>query len=386
MGRFDTLFQEIEILGVRIPNRLMLPAINTGYTDPGNYVSDDLISFHETIAAGGIGLSVVGSTGVAKRGQVNLHSLMLHSEEHANGLERLFRCIEQRGSVPAIQLMHAGRQTRDDVIGCTPVGPSPIPCPQVKQTPKELTVDEIWEIEGQFAEAARRAVSVGAKIIEIHGAHGYLIAQFVSPCSNKRRDQYGGSLANRLRFPLEVIARVREVMGEAVPIMYRHSAEEFVEGGITLADSVTIAPILVAGGVNIVSVSAGTYASRSRIIPSRSYGAAVYGDLARAIKQAVEVPVAVAGNISDLQTAEWVITEGYADLVGIGRALIADPLLVRKTLDGRVEEIVRCTGCGVCDYGLRGEPRMSCPLNPGLPGSARAATAGGLLPSGRQLQ
>ena len=366
MKKFGALLQKIRVRDVIIPNRLALAPVNTSYTTSSNHVSDRLLRFHETIASGGIGLSIIGSTGVAQSGQVNPNGLMLHTDQHMIGLEKLFRTIKRQGSVAAIQLMHAGRQTHSAIAGSTPVAPSSLPCPVIQEIPHELTVGEILDIEEQFAQAAYRAVSAGAEIIEIHGAHGYLVGEFVSPYSNKRQDRYGGSLANRLRFPLEVIEKVREKVGNTVPIMYRHSADEFVESGISLADSLAIAPALVAAGVDIISVSAGIYASRLRIIPPHDYGSAVYAGLARAIKQVVEVPVAVAGNIWDLETANRIVAEGYADIVAIARALIADPLLVTKTLSGKTQQMVKCTGCGICDYGPRGEPYMTCSVNPDL--------------------
>ena len=210
------------------------------------------------------------------------------------------------GALVGAELQFAGRETSSLVTGTRPVAPSPIACSVLAggETPRALGVAEIRRLVERFAEAARRAVAAGFDTVEIHGAHGYLIGQFLSPFTNHREDQYGGDFARRLRFPLEVIAAVRSAVGTAVPILYRLSADEHVEGGLTLEDSCRIAPRLAQAGVDLIDVSAGIYESAPWIVQPMEMPQGCLAPLARAIRGHVTVPVSVAGRISDPSVAE----------------------------------------------------------------------------------
>ena len=197
-------------------------------------------------------------------------------------------------------------------------------------------VDEIRALVRAFAEAARRAVAAGFDAIEIHGAHGYLVGQFLSPFANRRDDDYGGDFERRLRFPLEVIAAVRAVVvGDRVPLLYRLSADEHVDGGLTLADACRIAARLEAAGIDLIDVSAGIYESAPWIVQPMEMAQGCLAPLAREIRRHVGIPVSVAGRISDASVAEHVLEAGDADFVTLGRALHADPEMPRKSAHGR---------------------------------------------------
>ena len=230
--------------------------------------------------------------------------------------------------------------------------------------PRALDRGEIAEIVARFADAARRAAEAGCDFIGIHSAHGYLLSQFLSPWCNKRDDEYGGDLAGRMRFPLEVIAAVRKVVGSRLPILYRISGDEHQDNGLSLADVCAIAPHVVAAGVDLVDVSAGMYETNWWITQPMEMPQGVLAPLAREVRRHVDVPVSVAGRISDPSVAEHLIESGASDFVTLGRALHADPEFPAKARDGRTSEICTCIACnqGCSDMHSRGLP-IVCLVN-----------------------
>jgi NADPH-dependent 2,4-dienoyl-CoA reductase/sulfur reductase-like enzyme len=236
------------------------------------------------------------------------------------------------------------------VTGRQPVAPSAVPCTALTagDLPRALTVPEIRALVEKFAEAAARAVRAGFDVVEIHGAHGYLIGQFLSPYSNRRDDEYGGDAERRLRFPLEVIAAVRDAVGSAVPLLYRISADEHVPGGLGIDDTCAIVPRLEAAGVDLVDVSAGIYESAVWIVQPMEMAPGCLAPLSRAVRARLGIPVSVAGRIADASVAERILEAGDADFVTLGRALHADPDMPRKTRENRADEICPCVGCLTC--------------------------------------
>ena len=230
--------------------------------------------------------------------------------------------------------------------------------------PRALTRGEIAEIVERFGDAARRAAEARCDFIGIHSAHGYLLAQFLSPWCNKRDDEYGGDLAGRMRFPLEVLAAVRKATGGALPIVYRISGDEHQDNGLTLADVCAIAPHLVAAGVDLIDVSAGMYETNWWITQPMEMPQGVLAPLAREVRRHVDVPVSVSGRITDPSVAEHLIESGACDFVTLGRALHADPEFPGKARDGRTGEICTCIACnqGCSDMHSRGLP-IVCLVN-----------------------
>lgn len=264
-----------------------------------------------------------------------------------------------------VQLHHPGRQTRSTVTGVPPVAPSPIPCPLLRETPKELTAEEIRGLTDYFAQAAQRAKEAGFDAIELHGAHGYLMCQFLSPYSNQRQDDYGGDTAGRARFPLEVIAAVRERVGQDYPIIFRISADEHVAGGLTLDETRPIARMLEGAGVDCLSVSAGNYGSMEWTVQPVLFSRGCLVPLAAAIKKEVRLPVITAGRIIEPRQAEDILQKGEADLVAFGRGLLADPDLPRKAQEGREKDVRKCITCMSCQNEVFGASApMICLINP----------------------
>ncbi|MBI1962982.1 MAG: FAD-dependent oxidoreductase [Candidatus Rokubacteria bacterium] len=251
------------------------------------------------------------------------------------------------------------------MTGRQPVAPSPVACTVLAggETPRELTGPEIRALVARFAEAARRALAAGFDVLEIHGAHGYLIGQFLSPYTNRRADEYGGDFDRRLRFPLEVIAAVRAAVGPTVPLLYRLSADEYVEGGLRVEDLCRIAPHLERAGVDALDVSAGIYESAVWIVQPMEMEQGCLAPLARQIRRHVGIPVSVAGRITDAAVAERILAEGDADFVTLGRALHADPEWPRKSREARLDEVCACVACLRCSDLLGQNQPVLCLAN-----------------------
>jgi 2,4-dienoyl-CoA reductase (NADPH2) len=263
-------------------------------------------------------------------------TIRIDIDHNLDGLKKLAKQIKDQGTAACIQINHAGR-----FAGLNqPVAPSEVET--FGKIPKALTVDEIHGICNKFGEAAKRAQKAGFDMVEIHGGTGYLISEFVSPHTNKRTDEYGGSLDNRMRFPLEVLAYVKNAVGD-FPVGYRFLADEYLDDGLKLNESSILAKALSDAGVAYLSVVGGTYESFMKpevIANSKTEG--FMADLAEEIKKHVGVPVITAGRISSGATAEDIIASGKADLVGLARVLFADPQWPRKIKEGREKEIIHC--------------------------------------------
>lgn len=363
---FEKVFTPLEVRGVTIPNRIVFPAFQTNYATNEGFVTERIANFYRNIAKGGAGLTIVGCIAVSKDGVGATNVLRLTDEQHVEGLKMLFQEIKSYGTIVAAQLIHFGRQTSSSITGHPLVAPSAIPCPVMKETPRELSEEEICRIEDDFTIAALRAKNAGADMVELHAAFGYLIGGFLSAYSNKRTDKYGGNLENRTRFLREIIEKVRSKVRENLLIGCRISAEEFVEGGLTLEESKKIVPMLVDAGIDVISVGAGTYLTMNHMLPTEEMGEGPHVYLAEGIKDVVDVPVICAGNIRDPRFAQKIIAEGRADLVAMGRAQVADPQIVNKSKNGLLNSIVECDWCNRCMFVVTGEPAMSCPKNPNL--------------------
>ena len=256
------------------------------------------------------------------------------------GFKKLTKAVHDCGSKIAMQLAHGGRQTKAALIGTQPLAPSTIPAPALcTETPKAITVDEIQVVVRGFGEAARRVKEAGFDAVEIHGAHGYLINQFLSQNANQRTDSYGGSLVNRARLAIETVSEVKKRVGSAIPVFFRLNGEDYIEGGFTLKEAVGIAPWLVETGIDVIHVSAGVYGSDPPTIPLIGSDLGCFLSLAQAVKNTVDVPVIAAGRIKSPMLAEKVLEEGTADLISMGRALMADPDLPKKTNEQKLQEI-----------------------------------------------
>ncbi|MBI2876713.1 MAG: NADH:flavin oxidoreductase [Candidatus Tectomicrobia bacterium] len=355
----------LKIKGITLPNRIVFPAVVNNYASQEGEVTDRLIRFHQRIAANQVGLTITGATAVSPEGRFSFYSAMIHEDRFLPGLSRLFSAIREAGSVPAIQIGHTGRQTSSKIVGgLKKVAPSPIPCPLWRGEVKELTGQEVEALEDRFAAAALRARQAGAQMVEFHGAHGYLIHQFLSLLSNQRSDYYGGSLTGRTRFIANILRKSREKVGKDFLLFVRLSADEFLEGGLHLEDAQEIARILEENGADGIDVSGSVASNMAQSDEKMHQG--IYLRLARGIKESVKIPVICVGKILDLDQAERALEEGCADLVAICRALIADPEFVSKSLRGEADQAVRCIECNQCLSFNAENPHMECSVNSSL--------------------
>jgi len=346
-----------------------MPPMATNYASRDGTVTQRQIDYYKERAKGGVGLVIVEISCVdSPVGKGTVRQICVDDDRFIPDLNRLAEAIKQHGATAAIQIHHAGRQTSARFTGHQPVAPSPIAVSGGEQ-PRELTSEEIAALVTRFAEAAERAERAGFDGVEIHGAHGYLISQFLSPLSNKRQDSYGGSLENRARFLLEVIKAIRERVGRDYPVWCRLSAMEIgVDGGITLEETQTVAQLVEKAGVDAIHVSAHTVGPARR--PPMAQPPCSFVPLAEGVKKVVSVPIIAVGRIPP-ELGEGVLRDGKADFISIGRPLLADPHLPQKVATGRTEDIRPCLYCLTCLDSMNWRREgVCCVVNPTL-GSER---------------
>ena len=365
---YPKLFAPIRIGPLELRNRLLMSAMTTGFGFDDGAPDERAIAYFAERTKG-VGLAVVAFGAVAPEGRVEEKLPWMWRPDAEQVMRPLAAAIRAQGALPCLQLGHGGRQVSPRVIGGPPVGPSPlaIAVHNTEIPPRALTVDEIEEIVAAFGRAARKAADAGFAAVEIHGAHGYLIQQFLSPQSNERSDEYGGvTVTERARFGMEVIAEVRRAAPQ-LAVVVRINGSDVVPGGLTPSDAAEAAVAFVAAGAQALLVSAGVYGSVPYTIPLLDDAEATFLDNAAFIKAAVDVPVIAVGRFSLPATAEAAIANRQCDAIAIGRGLLADPDWVAKAAAGRVADIRPCIatvqGCaGMLQHG--GE--ISCAVNPSV--------------------
>ncbi|MFH8440540.1 NADH:flavin oxidoreductase/NADH oxidase [Streptomyces sp. NPDC018026] len=355
-----SLFTPLDFRSLTIPNRIWMAAMCQYSASPDRDAAGVPTDWHLTHlgarAAGGTGLIITEATAVAPEGRISPYDLGIWNDAQVAAFRRITTFLKSQGTVPGIQLAHAGRKastertwvdrgrpiTPDEPYGWTPAGPSAVPFDASSTVPEELTGSGIREIVQQFADAAERALAAGFEVIEIHGAHGYLIHQFLSPQSNRRTDGYGGSFEGRARFALEVVEAVRAVWPENLPLFFRVSATDWLtenpedgREGWTADESVRLAKELQARGVDLMDVSTGGIVPDAKIEAGPDYQV----PFAERIRRETGMPVAAVGLITDPGQAQAVVTSGRADAVLLGRELLRNPFWARdaaRELDGSV--------------------------------------------------
>ena len=325
------LFDPLRVGKVTLKNRIVMPPMANDLADAQGRVTEGLVA-HYARRAAGVGLVIVEHSYFTPEGKASLRQLGIHDDAMINGLTKLAASIHAKGTPVCVQVNHSGREGSREVSGLEPVAPSAVPAEGSAVVPRELKKGEIESLVRLYGEAARRAREAGFDAIEVHGAHGYLLNQFVSPLTNKRADEYGGSLEGRTRFPLAAVKEVRRVVGSDLLVLYRLGASDGEGRGVTMEEMQTFAQELVDAGVNIVDVSGGLIGDA----PKDMTGPGYFLPLAEKIKEAVKVPVIGVGGITDPAFADQVLRSGRVDLVAVGRALLADPnwaLSAKKMLE-----------------------------------------------------
>ena len=352
------------------PGRVVMAAMELAMHDRGE-VDERYISFLTRRAGTGLAWLTTGGVAVRKDGLTSPHQLRLDDDRFVPGWDRLCRSVHRAGGQLFVQLTHAGRQTLAETIGCDPIAPSPLPCPVMRQEPRPLRADEMPGLAADFARAARRAADAGADGVELHMGHGYLLSSFLSPASNQRDDEYGGDTERRCRLPGEVIAAVKAAVGPETPVIARFSADEMVDGGIDLDEGVRIGRHLQDWGADALHVSACSYGSLVWNIPTYLLPEAGFRHLAAAVKRAVSVPVIAVGRLHTPELIEDILRSGDADLVAVGRPLIADPDYYAHLREGSAPR--PCLKCNRCIQSIAYGP-VTCSVNPHARGGDRPAS------------
>jgi 2,4-dienoyl-CoA reductase-like NADH-dependent reductase (Old Yellow Enzyme family)/thioredoxin reductase len=374
MAKLKRLFELIKIGKLELKNRIVMPALNTKFGTEWGAVNDRLIDYFVERAKGGVGLIIIENTCIDwPVGKAGTNPIRADEWKFVQGLHDLAEAVHLYGAKIATQLQHPGRQgsSLTAAEGQQLVAPSEIPClPTGAEMPHALTIEEIGVLIGKFIMGATITKAAGFDSVEIQGGHGYLLTQFMSPYSNKRGDEYGGDFEGRMKFPLSIVEGIRMVVGPDFPIIFRMSADEYVEGGLTLEENKLIAQRLESAGVDVINVSAGIYESPpwySRIFPTAGMPMGCNVPLAQEIKKVVKIPIIVAGKLGDPVLAEKVLKEGKADLIAMGRPLLADPELPRKAYEGRFGDIRPCIYCNeACIGNISRFWSISCVVNPAL--------------------
>ncbi|AQG82416.1 oxidoreductase [Spirosoma montaniterrae] len=304
------------------------------YSSEDGFANDWHLVHLGSRAVGGAGLIFTEAAAVSSEGRITAHDLGLWTDEHIAGLRRITQFLTEHGAVPGIQLAHAGRKashTRpweggkavapDQPMGWQTVAPSPVPFAEGGPAPAELAPDGLEKIRADFAAAAHRALEAGFKVVEIHAAHGYLLHEFLSPLSNHRTDEYGGSFDNRIRLLLDVVDSVQTAWPENLPLFVRISATDWTEGGWTADDSVDLAKVLKTKGVDIIDCSSGGNVPRAKIPTGPGYQV----PFAERVRKEAGIGSAAVGLITSAEQAEAILANGQADLILLAREFLRDP-------------------------------------------------------------
>jgi len=357
------LFEPITINQVEIKNRIVMPAMALNYTNDYS-LTERFKAFYRERAHGGVGLMTIGPLAVDRVGSMP-GLLSIFRDEDIGPIKSLVEELHRETDVKlGTQLFHQGRVSLSFLYGETPIGPSAVPSKLTRVTPREMTREDIEAVLVAFGQAARRAREAGFDYIEVVGCTSYLIAQFLSPLSNRRTDEYGGSPENRMRFGLEVMARMREAVGDGAAVGMRIAGNDFMDGGNTNIEAARFAVELEKAGADAINVVAGWHESNvpmlTTIVPN---GAFTY--LARGIKEKVAVPVFASNRLGNPYQAERALRSGASDMICWARPLIADPELPSKIKESRWDEIIYCISCNqACFDAIFGGEPVGCILNP----------------------
>jgi len=364
--QFRNLFTPGRIGTIQLKNRIVMPPMGTIYAKEGGYVSQRTIDHYEARARGGAGLIILEVTAPSLQCMSSPLQLTLGDDNRIPGFRELVEAVHKHGAKVAVQLHHGGWESRNGEQ--VQVAPSAVAVPTRVigvngRLPHELTIEEIQEIVQWFAKAAGRAKEAGFDGVEIHGAHQYLVASFLSSATNRREDIYGGSVENKARFLIEIIEACKQRAGNDFPVWPRLNSKEFgVENGTTLEETKQVVKMVTEAGADAIHASAygaGSYASKAPIVDTRGF----LVPLAAELKEVTSVPIIVTGRM-DPEIGEQVLTEGKADFISMGRRLLADPELPNKVYEDKIKDIIRpCINCMDCIERMDASG-MACTVNP----------------------
>jgi 2,4-dienoyl-CoA reductase-like NADH-dependent reductase (Old Yellow Enzyme family) len=346
----STLFEESTINGMMLKNRFVRSATWEGMAGVEGAVTPKLTDLMVQLAKGSVGMIITSHAYVRKDGQAGPWQLGIYSDTLIDGLIKMTRSIHQHGSKVVVQLAHAGFLANGKLSGQTPVALSLLDG-YGKSPRNELTASGILEIVEAFGQAGRRAKEAGFDGVQIHAAHGYLLSQSLSPAFNRRQDGYGGPIAHRARFLLEVLKRLRTELGEIYPILAKMNSQDFMENGLSLEDSLEVGAMLDAGGIDAIELSGGTLLSGnlgpSRAKISSEEKEAYFKEAARAFKERISAPLILVGGVRSFRVAESLINEGVTDYISMSRAFIREPDLIKRWESGDLRK-AQCLSDNQC--------------------------------------
>lgn len=363
---FERMFSKINIGNIEIKNRFVVPAMGTNLAKHNGEASDRLISYYTERAKGGYGLIILECCAVSYEGRSLINECGLWEDSQIPSYQNLTKSVHDAGSKIAVQLRHCGRETNPDYTnGMQVLAPSKIPCPANQSTPHVMSTMEVYQMIEVYGNAALRAKKAGFDAVELHASHGYLIAQFLSGHANKRTDEFGGSLHNRMRFLRLILKNIQEKTGKNFPIIVRISGTEMIAGGREIQETKAISKMCEEENVAAIHVSISTYGSLQYCIGSTYLAPGYETSAAAEIKKSISIPVITVGRYTDVEIAESVVADGSADLVAFGRQSIAEPHLPKKVFEGKLDELVPCISCGQgCIMHIFSDDPISCVVNP----------------------
>ncbi len=364
VNKYQSLSAPLTIKGIEFRNRIIMPAMGTGMASINGEVTTQLIKYYAQRAKGGAGGIIVEIACVdSPVGKASMTQLRIDKPEYIAGLKELSENIQAHGCKALVQLHHAGRQTSPVVTGNNPVAPSPIACKLMRAEPEELSREGIKQIRKSFVKSAIFAARAGFDGIELHAAHGYLLSEFLSPYTNKRADEYGGSLENRVRLITEIISDIKNIVPHML-LGVRFNVADFVKGGLEAEEGILIAKMLEAAGADLLDVSCGIYESGQTSIETASFAPGWRFDMVNQVKNAVNIPIMGGGVIREPEIADKLIAEGKTDLVWVGRGMLADPYWAAKAIAGKPEAIRPCITCNTCFNQINNAMHIRCAVNP----------------------
>ncbi len=368
---FKKMFEPGKIGSMRLKNRIVCASMVRNWATGDGLVTERLVNGYGAIAAGGVGMIILGASYVNPIGRGFLNQLGIYDDKCIEGLKTLADAVHRYGVKVGAQIFHAGRQTIPRFCGGQPVAPSPKPCGVMRlydpeYSPRALSTDEVGELADSFAEAVFRNKEAGLDFAELHGAHGYMINQFLSPYTNQRTDKYGGDFTGRMRFLMEIIDKSPSKVTESYPITIRLNGSDFVEGGMDIDYTLKVVKELDRAGIDGFHITGEIYESfpQGRMISPMSIQPAPLVEFAAAVKQVTSKPVVAVAKIYRPHLMEDVLSKNQADFIAVGRSLLADPEFPNKVKDGGLDDINYCTTCQGCQDRLFSQLDVQCTVNP----------------------
>lgn len=344
------LFEYFSFSGMTLGNRMVRSATYEKRADEDGFATESLIELYEELARGGAGLIITGITLVHPGGRALPKMISIHGDQYIKGLSELTDRVHDAGGIIAVQLGHGGRQSPPVLLGgAPPLAPSAVPDPSSGVTPRAMTDEEIWQTIYAFGEAARRAQQAGFDAVQIHGAHGFLVNEFISPHTNRRDDYWGGDEERRFHYLEEVYTAIRKEVGDGYPVLIKQNGDDLLPGGLTPPESLRIAKRLEAMGLAAIEISGGMRespikATRPNIL--KPGDEAYFRDIGRLFKAGLKIPVIVTGGMRSRAVMEEVLSRNEADLIGLSRPFLREPDLPGKLKAGK--EKADCISCNKC--------------------------------------